>query len=123
FEQNPDVVFSVDMEGRFTNANEAFAALVGLSIEDLRGRDFRTVLHESEFERVYPYMLSALEKEPQRYRSKFVSCTGKKVSLDVTVMPIVVDGKTVGVHCLAKNLTQQVRVSGESTVQKGSANL
>lgn len=110
FDENPDVVFSVDTEGRFTKVNAAFATMVGYTIDDLRGTDFRRVLHKSELERVYPYLLSALGRKPQRYRTNFVNKNGKKTSLDVTVMPIVVDKEVVGVHCIAKDLTKVVRV-------------
>lgn len=119
FEENPDVVFSVDREGKFSKVNDAFACMVGSSIEALKGTDFRQVLHKSEFGRVYPYLLSAMDRKPQRYRTNFVNGLGKKVLLDVTVMPIAVDGKIVGVHCIAKNLTQRIRDGGASRVAVG----
>lgn len=106
FDENPDAVFSLDAGGRFTNVNGAFARMVGFTIDDLRGTDFRRILPKTQFERVYTYMLSALERKPQRYRSNFVNSEGKKLALDVSVMPIVVDEKIVGVHCIAKDVTQ-----------------
>lgn len=120
FDENPDAVFSLDAEGKFIKVNAAFAAMVGFTIDDLRGADFRRILHETELERVYTYMLSALERNPQHYRSHFVNREGKKLSLDVTVMPIVVDEKIAGVHCVAKDVSTKRRVAGDQPARRSS---
>jgi PAS domain S-box-containing protein len=118
FEGSPDAIFSLDLEGRFTNANEAFASLVGLTVDTIRGMDFRAILCATEFERVYHSFESATGRKPERYQTNFTDRSGQTLLLDVTVMPIIVDEVMIGVHCIAKDLTRNVRVSDGSTVTR-----
>lgn len=110
FHQSPHVVFSLDLQGRFTNVNSAFINLVGYTREQMLGTDFQQVLVESELKKVYSHFVSALGRAPQRYETTFVNRLGKKFILDVTLMSIVVDDQIVGVHCIAIDITEKERL-------------
>ena len=107
FDQNPDVVFSLDLFGRFTNVNKGLTDMVGGSADDLRGRDFLTLVLPEERARVNQHFLSALERKPQRYEATFIDKDGKTITYDVTVMAIVVNDKVIGVHGVSKDITEK----------------
>jgi PAS domain S-box-containing protein len=106
-EQNPDTVFSLDVLGRFTRVNKGFIDMVGYNADELLGKDFRTILIKSELEKVYQHFLCALGRKPQRYETTFVNKAGKRFDLDVTLMAVVVDGRIIGTHCIAKDITEK----------------
>lgn len=106
-EQNPDTVFSLDVLGRFTRVNKGFVDMVGYNTGELLGKDFRTILVKSELEKVYQHFLSALGRKPQRYETTFVNKAGKRFELDVTLMAVVVEGRIIGAHCIAKDITEK----------------
>jgi len=107
FDQNPDVVFSLDIQGRFTDVNPNFSRLVGKSREALLGTDFRSVLVRSQLEKVYDQFLSAFERKTQQYETVFMNASGDSVTLDVTLMAIELGGRAVGIHCVAKDITRK----------------
>jgi len=50
FDQNPDAVFSLDLQGRFTNVNKGLADLTGLSASEMRGMDFLDFVHPDDLQ-------------------------------------------------------------------------
>lgn len=107
FEENPDAVFSLDLLGRFTHVNECFVDLVAYTPEELVGTDFRKILIKSELEKVYTDFVCALERKPRRYETSFVNRCGKRFTLHVSLMAVVVDGQIIGTHCIAKDITEK----------------
>ena len=107
FDQNPDAVYSLDLQGNFTKVNNGLIKLSGLTEAELLNLNFQTFITESDAERVYNHFLSALEGKPQRYHAKAVDAKGKVFILDVTNMPIVVNCGIVGVHGVAKDITKE----------------
>jgi PAS domain S-box-containing protein len=110
FEENPDAVFTLDVLGRFTRVNKSFLNMVGYTAEELLGMDFRKFLTTNEAERVYQHFLSALERRVQRYETEFVNNAGRKYTLDVKWMAVVVDGLIIGAHCVSIDITEKAKM-------------
>ena len=53
FENSIEAVFTVDLEGNLTAANDAFVELIGLSREDSIGKNFRSFMDEEQADAVY----------------------------------------------------------------------
>lgn len=107
FDQNPDAVFLLDRSGTFTNANAAVLELVGHTLGALRTMNFRQFVPPEDLERINHHFLCALNRQPQRYRQSLVNREGKTVTLDVTCMPMVINGEVMGVYGLAKDITRK----------------
>jgi PAS domain S-box-containing protein len=107
FDENPDAVFSLDLQGRFTNANKGLSDLTGYTAEALQGMDFRQFVHPDDLTRVYDHYVASLERKPQRYEARLRKDDGKIITLDVTNIPIVVDNELVGVHGVAKDISEK----------------
>lgn len=106
FDQNPDGVYSLDLNGNFTNANRTLVELSGLDAESLVQIDFKRFLTEDDAARVTEKFNQCLHGEAQRYQAKFQNNDGAEIILDITNMPIVVNNKIVGVHGIAKDITK-----------------
>lgn len=105
FEQNPDAVFSMDMQGGFTAVNESAALLAELSYEELMKMNFASFCAPEDLERALFHFNEVQKGIPQNYDVGMISATGKRYELSVTNMPIVIDGHIVGVYGIAKNIT------------------
>jgi PAS domain S-box-containing protein len=116
FDQNPDAVFSLDLQGRFTNVNKGVSDLTGYSREALQGADFRKFVHADDVARVYDHYLASLQRVPQRYQARIVKGGGKIITLDVTNIPIVVNNELIGVHGVAKDISEKKEL--ESLLEK-----
>jgi PAS domain S-box-containing protein len=104
FSQNPDTVFSVDRNGVFTSMNEAGFALMGMNSEQLLGSHFSALVEPGELSTALKYLERSLAGEPLRYETRLRSYSGVSLELDVSTLPVVVDGEVVGVFGVAKDL-------------------
>ncbi|MGC1241568.1 MAG: PAS domain S-box protein [Chryseosolibacter sp.] len=107
FDQNPDAVFSLDVTGTLTNANKAVFDLTGASAGQLHTLQFRPFVHAEDQDRVDRHFLATLQGDAQRFSTKMISGAGHTLIFDVTYMPIVVEGKVIGVHGVAKDITRK----------------
>jgi PAS domain S-box-containing protein len=107
FEHNPDAVYSFDVEGRFTSANAACEELTGCTIDELIGTPFATLVVPEHRERANQHFLTAMRGKATSYDEAIVHKSGRRVEISVTKLPIIVDGKVVGVYGIAKDLTWQ----------------
>ncbi|HYD52211.1 MAG TPA: PAS domain S-box protein, partial [Gemmatimonadaceae bacterium] len=107
FASHPDAVYSFDREGRFTSANAATARLVGAPVADLLFGPFEPLVEEADRARGRAHFAAALGGAPQHFEMAIVSTADERVPLDVLNVPITVDGETVGVFGIARDLRPQ----------------
>jgi PAS domain S-box-containing protein len=107
FDHNPDAVYSMDVEGRFTSANAACEELTGRTIDELRALPFAGLVVPEHRERANQHFLAAIRGKATSYDEAIVHKSGRRVEISITKLPITVDGKVVGVYGIAKDLTWQ----------------
>ena len=107
FEHHPDAIYSFDAEGRFVSANEACEALTGYRLDELIGTSFMPLVVPEHCDRAIEHFKAAMTGLARRYEESIVHKSGRRVDISITKLPIVVDGKTVGIYGIAKDLTAQ----------------
>ncbi|WP_426454232.1 PAS domain S-box protein [Paenibacillus sp. S-38] len=107
FLQNPDAVYSLDLEGHFLSVNPATAHLSGYSAQELLEMSFLPFIHESALERTCFHFQQAANGVPQAYENIIVRKDGTMMPCHVTNMPIIIDGKIVGVFGIAKDIRER----------------
>src|SRR6266851_7305450 len=107
---NPDAVYSLDRSGRFVSVNAACERYSGYTSDELLGTSSLAVILPDNAARVQAHFLKALGGEAQDYEVTIVHKSGRRVELQVTNIPIVVDGKCVGVYGVAKDITLRRRL-------------
>jgi PAS domain S-box-containing protein len=108
FERHPDAVFAFDPTGRVILANDGCVRLSGYSVEEILSQQ-RAYAPPEEFERGMAFFQAALRGEPQQFDSVVLHRDGERLDVSTTQIPIVVDGKVVGVFGVARDITERVR--------------
>lgn len=110
FTHSPDGIYSMDPEGRMTNANNALVDLLGYTKEEFAEMTFHTVVVPEYLENTIRYFEKALNGEPQNYELDGIHKNGEIVPFHVTNLPMVVNGEIIGVYGIAKNISSEKKV-------------
>lgn len=105
FEQNPDPVFSIDLRGNLTSANEAAARLAECSREELLSRNFASFCEPEDMECLARNFSEAQKGVAFNFEIPITSAKGTRKYLEVTNMPVVVADTILGIYCIAKDIT------------------
>ena len=110
FDKNPDIVYVMSPDGEITSMNAVVGDITGYSAQEWA---------ERPPEAIAQLIRRSLERaeegayEPIRAEAEVAAKDGGLVHLDVTHVPIVIDGEAAGVFGIAKNVTEQVRLLTE----------
>lgn len=107
FEQNPDAVFSFELEGKYLTVNPAMEQLLGYREEEFLQQSFIPLVSAEDVEQTIAYYKKAASGVTQRYQAKVVHKNGSFVYVDVTSMPIIINDEVVGVYGVAKDITDR----------------
>lgn len=105
FSYNPDAVFTLDLDGNFKSLNRAGTDLIGFTELEVLGQHYEVVVPEEYREQTRAHFEAAKQGKPQRYEIKIVNRGGELHDLDITNMPIIINGEITGVHGIAKDMT------------------
>ncbi|MFA9558289.1 PAS domain S-box protein [Evansella sp. AB-rgal1] len=105
FHNNPDAVFSFDLEGNYLSVNPAMEQLMGYTEAEFTNMNWNPLVIEDEVEKVNSYFRKAATGETQHYETKVAHKDGSIKHVKVTNMPIIVQGQIVGVYGTARDVT------------------
>ncbi|MDP9424739.1 MAG: PAS domain S-box protein, partial [Actinomycetota bacterium] len=112
FRDNPDGVYSLDLDGRFVTANPAAEVVTGYPVEELIGNSVELIVPEGLMSAARRFAL-ARRGEPQTYDMTILHKAGRRVEIAMTQLPIIVGGEIVGVYGIAKDITEGKRAEEE----------
>jgi PAS domain S-box-containing protein len=98
FTFNPQVVYSLDLEGRFVEVNRAGERTSGYTESELTTMHFLDLIHPADHERSIAMFVEVLERRPRDLELSVIAKDGTTVELHVTPLPVVVDGEVVGTY-------------------------
>ncbi|HYG60575.1 MAG TPA: PAS domain S-box protein, partial [Symbiobacteriaceae bacterium] len=107
FDLNPDVVFSLDREGRFVAVNAACAALTGWTQAELVGLPLSKVVWPDQVSLISSAYEKALGGESQNVEVTVSHKDGRPVYLHLTAVPLIVDGTVRGIYGVARDITER----------------
>ncbi|HET8628398.1 MAG TPA: EAL domain-containing protein [Thermomicrobiales bacterium] len=105
FDHNPDAVFSLDPAGRIVSANAAIEALTGYSVAEALALETAHLVAPDDHERIRRHFAEALAGRAQHVELALRHKRGRPVDAQVTLLPIRVDGRLVGVFGIAKDIS------------------
>ncbi|ENH96095.1 PAS/PAC sensor-containing diguanylate cyclase/phosphodiesterase [Gracilibacillus halophilus YIM-C55.5] len=106
FENNIDAVLTLDLEGNFLYLNQATEALMGYKAEELLHTPFLPHIVPEMQSYTYQQYRKVLRGHPIQYKTCMFHKNKQRVYLHVTVIPIVINRKVTGVHCIGKDITE-----------------
>lgn len=113
FENNPEAIFSYDLDGSLRTVNPAAEALTGYLADDLRSATFWSLVAPDEREPMRTRFQAAAAGTPQDVETTVMHRAGRRVEVRVTLVPIVVAGGILGVYCIAEDITERKRAQAE----------
>ncbi len=109
YRYHPDMVYSMDLEGRFTSINLACETLTGYSKEQLlhSSLSYHCLVDQRDHDYVKQRFEETVNGKVQRYECRIHIKNGQPLIIDVTNIPILVDGEVVGVFGVARNISKR----------------
>ncbi|MEO7911119.1 MAG: MHYT domain-containing protein [Roseiflexaceae bacterium] len=108
FQYNSDAVFAYDLTGALLDANQAAIRITGASLEELRRNGLRALLAAEDGVRMADHMQAAVSGATQEY-DLMLARGGDSVRLNLRNVPILIDGRVVGVYAIATDITERAR--------------
>ncbi|SNZ03364.1 PAS domain S-box-containing protein/diguanylate cyclase (GGDEF) domain-containing protein [Terribacillus aidingensis] len=105
FKHHPDSVFSLDLNGRIEDTNEAGVDLLGYSQEELIGATSDTFAEPAHKTTVRKHIAQMKEGVPLSYEFGVHSKSGSYHYISMTNIPILVRNKLVGIFGIGKDIT------------------
>ncbi|MDF2959455.1 MAG: hypothetical protein K0S39_1190 [Paenibacillus sp.] len=107
FEHNPDIVCSLNLQGRFVSINSAMEKLLGYTKEELFDRLYSELVVPEEAGRFDLLFKQVKDGQPQNYEIHGIHKLGHILELNITTIPIVFRKKIIGVFAIAKDITER----------------
>jgi len=107
FKHNPSPVFSVDAEGRVTDANGALCDKLEYLKDEILGRSYEEFIEPSELDAVRTVVGLALGGDAQEHELALVTQHGECVHLLGALLPIVIDGQIVGAYSVTTDISER----------------
>lgn len=107
FEQNPDMVFALDMELCYVSINPSMFEKSKYQFDELMNRPFSTLIANAERAKTLTKLAQTKKGIPQTYETVMIDKYGKQIEVNVITIPIVTNGDVVGIYGICKDMTQQ----------------
>ena len=105
---NPDMNYILDREGRVLQMNRAGEQLLGYTQEELQaGGDFTQRMFEADIPLAREHFRRVLDRSVEQFETRLVHREGKILTLEVLARPLVEDGQVVGLFGIARDVTER----------------
>ncbi|MCW2818441.1 MAG: sensor hybrid histidine kinase, partial [Marmoricola sp.] len=123
FTHTPNAAFSLDLEGRYVDANPAARVLCGYDLPDLEQMSFTDVICPEDLPEVAAAFLEVVQGCPRQLDAHTRHRDGRRLDVRITAVPVVVAGAVVGVHGIAEDVTEANRMRRELESARRTAEL
>lgn len=108
FENNADSVFAIGLNNTFTSCNKICEKLTGYSESELLALHYLSIFVTGEKLKVIEHFEGAKKGTTQNFRTSIRHKNGSIIELNMTIIPIMVNGQVDGVFGIAQDITKQV---------------
>ncbi|NCX95889.1 MAG: PAS domain S-box protein, partial [Chitinophagia bacterium] len=107
FEYNPYAIFSLNMDGKFINANQSMAELAGTTVENLlKQNDYTHFFEKSELPKLHQNFIKVKKKDPISFETTAVTYKGAVKYINLTFVPIIINNDIEAVYGIARDITE-----------------
>ncbi len=113
-EKANDIIFTIDRQNRITFINPAVKAILGYDPAELIGQPV-DILYSEETRRRMATDGAWVAREPRTYTGdvEAVAKDGRRVTLEVNSSVMMMNGHAVGIHGIARDMTERYRMEQE----------
>ncbi|HLX11970.1 MAG TPA: PAS domain S-box protein, partial [Bacteroidota bacterium] len=106
-----DAIFRLSPEGIIVSLNAAFTAITGWETLEWVGRSFTSIIHPTDLPLSAEMFERAMRgEEPPTYEIRILKKSGEFVVAEITTIPILQDGKAIGVLGDARDITERKKL-------------
>ena len=109
FEQNPNLVYSVDVYGKITSVNPALKSLLGYTSEEVMSKHSLQFVSSEDVQMTREKFHQTFQGMAQTYDAHLVHKSGVSLLFTITNIPIIVNGEITGAYGIAKSIMNQRR--------------
>lgn len=120
FEYNPAGILSFDLQGRCLSVNPNLEAMTGYANEELYEQPYSLLFAPESAERLNQRFRRTVQGSSGNFEAQLLAKDEQKIDVNITSLPIIVDGEVLGVYMLALDITEwkrQIQRSQELTDQ------
>lgn len=109
------IIFTTNMNGRFTFVNEMACRVTGFAQEELLNKSYLDLVHPIWQEQLLNFYSNALRKGELETQIKFpINCkNGDMKWVEQTAVIVFQDGQPMGFHCVTKDITESYQLERE----------
>lgn len=108
FFNNPDAIFTFDLQGNFIETNLSCELLTGYSTQELIHSSFVPLVIPEDLEQVFNNFEEAKQGIPKNYEVTITCKDGKQRNLEITNFPRKLEDQIIGVYGIAKDITEKI---------------
>ncbi|MBN8192274.1 PAS domain S-box protein [Bacillus sp. NTK074B] len=105
FEQNPDAVFELSLDGDVMSVNGEAEGLLESTYEELKEVNFSKFLHGEEMKRVTDYFFEAFKGFASTFETAIHLPNSKRKILRCSLVPIIVNKNVTGIFAITRDIT------------------
>ena len=109
FDYNPDLIFKLDQDGKFTNVNPIHEQILGYKQDELLGTHFIDRVYEEDVPLMLAHYEHVFKKESVRLDMRVLNKQDEIIYLDLTAFPVISHNEVVGMICIARDCTEEKR--------------
>jgi diguanylate cyclase (GGDEF)-like protein/PAS domain S-box-containing protein len=114
FENANDIVFTLDLSGRFTSLNRVGEETTGYSREGAPAADFAEIVAPEYVAHVREMIERKLAGGgPTRYEIEIIARDGHRVPVEISTRLVYEDGKPIGIQGIARDITERKRAEDD----------
>jgi two-component system, sporulation sensor kinase A len=107
FEYHPDAIYVLDLEGHLVVVNAAARLLFGHSQDELSLIRYTQLFHEADRNLAIDFYERTLQGTAHEYEATVLHRAGHGIVSQVTHIPIMDEGRTVGSYLMIKDITER----------------
>ncbi len=111
FDNASDAIYVLDKHGRFVAANRKAVELTGFKLEDFVGKSFKKFVSAESLPKAVKGFQNAIRGRSIRIELELKTSAKKTIFLEVTLSPLIRNGKVAGVLGVARDTTQSKQLS------------
>jgi two-component system sporulation sensor kinase A len=112
-EFNPDSIIFYDLDSQILRANPALSNLLGFSFEELKMIPITSLVVPEDHKKRNFHFQEASYGNAQEFKEVLINKYGQRVDVQIKYVPVIINGIIVGIHAIAKDITQQKKTQRE----------
>lgn len=109
------IIFTTDMDGRFTFVNEMASKVTGYNEAELLGKTYLDLVHPVWQKQLIEFYAQAIKKAEVQTQIKFpVNCKNGEIKwVEQTAVIVTQNGSPAGFHCVTRDITESYQLERE----------